>query len=80
MIETNSIGRLIRSANATNDSFNLTYPVGSGGYYNPFIITGLPAAAAAARTVSVGAVPINLGILANSINKYWDLSYNQYYN
>jgi hypothetical protein len=74
MIETNGSGRLIRSAIATNDGFNLIYPVGSGGYYNPLIITGLPSIAAAARIISVGAVPTNLGVLANSINKYWDLS------
>ena len=74
MIETNSTGRLIRSANATNDSFNLTYPVGSGGYYSPLIITGLPSLFAAPRIVSVGAVPVNLGVLTNSINKYWDLA------
>jgi hypothetical protein len=74
MIETNSTGRFIRSANAINPSFSGTYPVGSNGYYNPLIISSLPAGAAAARSVSVGAVPTNPGILTNSINKYWDLS------
>ena len=73
MIETGGSGRLIRSANITNDGFNQIYPVGSGGYYTPLVITGLPNIAAAARSLSVGAVPINLGIFGNSINKYWDL-------
>jgi len=74
MIETNSTGRFIRSANAINPLFSLTYPVGSNGYYNPLIISSLPAGAAAARSVSVGAVPTNPGILTNSINKYWDIT------
>ncbi len=74
MIETNDAGRLIRSANATNQSFNGTYPVGSGGFYNPFIISGLPNSVAAARSLSVGAVPVNLFVVTNSINKYWDIS------
>ena len=74
MIETGGTGRLIRSANATNQTFNQTYPVGSGGYYSPLIITGLPNIPAAIRTISVGAVPSNLGVTANSINRYWDLA------
>ena len=74
MIETNGNGRFIRSANATNDSFNLTYPLGSGGFYNPLIITGLPVTGTGARILSVRAVPANLGILVNSLNKYWDLT------
>ena len=73
MIETSGSGRLIRSGNITNDGFNQIYPVGSGGYYNPLVITGLPNIAAAVRSLSVGAVPANLGVLGNSINKYWDL-------
>ena len=76
MIETNSTGKFIRSANATNESFNLLYPVGSGGYYNPLIFSSLPAGAAAARTMSVRAVPTNLGFLSSTINKYWDLDDN----
>jgi gliding motility-associated-like protein len=74
MIETNGAGRYIRSATANNLSFNQTYPVGSGGYYNPFIITGLPNLAGAARTISVGAVPADPGVLTNTLNKYWDIS------
>jgi len=74
MIETNGAGALIRSGNLTNQSFNLTYPVGSGGYYNPLVVTNLPAIAAAARSFSVQAIPVNPGVLSNSINKYWDLA------
>ncbi|MBI5008750.1 MAG: hypothetical protein HZB98_03685, partial [Bacteroidia bacterium] len=74
MIETNGTGRVIRSANATNASFNLTYPVGSGGYYSPFIVSGLTGAVAGVRSFSVLAVPANPGILTNRINRYWDLS------
>jgi fibronectin-binding autotransporter adhesin len=74
MIETNGAGRFIRSANAANQSFNLIYPVGSGGFYNPLIITLLPNSGAAPRIISVGAIPTNLNIVSNSINKYWDLS------
>ena len=73
MIETDGTGRFIRSANAINPLFSLTYPVGSNGYYNPLIISALPAGAAAARSVSIRAVPSNLGILTNSLNKYWDI-------
>ncbi len=45
MIETNGSGRLIRSANATNASFNLTYPVGSNGYSPAILVLqkGIPA-------------------------------------
>ena len=74
MIETDGTGRFIRSANAINPLFSLTYPVGSNGYYNPLIISALPAGGAAARSVSIRAVPANLGILTNSINKYWDIT------
>ena len=74
MIETSGTGRFIRSANTDNINFNLTYPVGSGGYYNPLIITGLPSLFAGARSLSVRAVPTNLGVFTNSINKYWDLT------
>ena len=73
MIETNGLGSLVRSASITNQSFNQTYPVGSGGYYNPLIISGLPNLAAAARSLSVRAIPTNPAILSNSINKYWDI-------
>jgi gliding motility-associated-like protein len=73
MIETDGAGRLIRTGNLTNQSFNLIYPVGSGGFYNPLIITNLPGIAAAARTITVRAVPLNPDILTNGINKYWDL-------
>ena len=74
MIETNGAGRLIRSGNVANESFNMTFPVGSGGYYSPLIISGLPVGGAAARSLSVRAVPANAGVLSNTINKYWDLS------
>src|SRR5664280_651655 len=73
MIETNSTGRFIRSANAINPLFLVTYPIGSNGYYNPLIISSLPAGGAAARSVSVRAVPANPGILTNGLNKYWDI-------
>ena len=73
MIETNSTGRFIRSANAINPLFSGTYPIGSNGYYNPLIISSLPAGGAAARSVSVTAVPANPGILTNGLNKYWDI-------
>jgi len=76
MVESSGAGHFIRSANATNESFNLTYPIGSGGFYNPLIISGLPAGAAAARTMSVRAEPSDLGILSNTIMKYWDLDDN----
>ncbi|MBK7134346.1 MAG: hypothetical protein IPH69_16445, partial [Bacteroidales bacterium] len=49
--------------------------VGSGGFYNPLVISGLPAVGGAVvRTISVGAVASNLNITSNSINKYWDLT------
>ena len=73
MIETDGVGSLIRSGNLTNQSFNLTYPVGSGGYYNPLIISSLPGIPAAARSISVRAVPANVNVLTNSINKHWDI-------
>src|SRR5664280_2768000 len=73
MIETNSTGRFIRSANAINPLFLVTYPIGSNGYYTPLIISFLPAGGAAARSVSVTAVPANPGILTNGLNKYWDI-------
>ncbi|HOK26160.1 MAG TPA: HYR domain-containing protein, partial [Bacteroidales bacterium] len=74
MIETNGAGKLIRSANATNQSFNLTYPVGSNGFYNPLIITNLPNIAAAPRSISVRAVPSPTGTLPEYINKHWDIT------
>jgi len=74
MVETNGTGSLVRSANVTNESFNLTYPVGSGVYYNPLIISSLPAGAAAARSMTVRAVASNPGAFPNSINKYWVLT------
>jgi gliding motility-associated-like protein len=74
MIETNGTGSLIRSSTSNNNTFNLTYPVGSGTFYNPLIISALPAnAAVIARSISVRAVPSNPMVLSNSINKYWDL-------
>ena len=75
MIETNGTGYLIQSSvSITNQSFNnKLYPVGSGGYYNPFIITGLPNSIAGARSLAIRAVPVNPLILSNSINKYWDI-------
>src|ERR1035437_1738362 len=73
MVETNSTGRFIRSATAINPQFSGTYPIGSNGYYNPFIISALPAGASAPRSVSVIAVPSNPGILTNGLNKYWDI-------
>ncbi len=74
MIETDGNGLFIRSGNLTNQSFNLTYPVGSGGYYNPLIISNLNNIAAAARSISIRAVPSNLNVLSNSINKHWDIT------
>jgi hypothetical protein len=74
MIETDGAGRFIRSGSLNNNAFNQTYPVGSNGYYNPLVISGLANIAAAARSISVRAVPSNLGVLTNIINKYWDLS------
>ncbi len=77
MIETNGTGRFIRSIlNGANSFFNQLYPVGSGGYYNPFIISGLTNTINDARSISVGAVPANLNIVTNSIDKYWDISSN----
>ncbi|HCI56399.1 MAG TPA: hypothetical protein DFI01_10830, partial [Bacteroidales bacterium] len=73
MIETNGTGRFIRSANAQNQNFNLTYPVGSNGFYNPLIITNLPNITADARSISVRAVPEPAGSLPNYINKHWDI-------
>jgi len=74
MIETDGVGSFIRSGNLTNQSFNLTYPVGSGGYYNPVVISNLPAIAGAARSISIRAVPSNVNVLTNSINKHWDIT------
>ncbi|NMC40278.1 MAG: HYR domain-containing protein, partial [Bacteroidales bacterium] len=74
MIETNGAGSFIQSANATNQSFNRTYPVGSNGYYNPLIITNLPNIAAAARSISVRAVPASTGTLPEFITRHWDIS------
>ncbi len=73
MIETDGTGRFIRSATAINPLFSMTYPVGSNGYYSPLVISTLPAGASAARSITVRAVPVNLGILTNSLNKYWDI-------
>jgi autotransporter-associated beta strand protein len=73
MIGTDGTGYLIRSATATNDLFNGTYPVGSGGIYSPFTISGLTTFAALTRQISVRAVPTNPTILTNSINRYWDI-------
>ena len=75
MIETNGTGYLIQSSvSITNQSFNnKLYPIGSGGYYNPFIITGLPNGIAGARSLALRAVPVNPLILSNSINKFWDI-------
>jgi gliding motility-associated-like protein len=75
MIETNGTGHFIRSASDANESFNLIYPVGSGGFYNQLVISNLPVGSPALpRTISVRAVPVNLGLMINSINKYWDIS------
>jgi hypothetical protein len=74
MIETNGAGFLIRSANATNASFNGTLPVGNGSYYEPVIISGLTGAVAAARNLYVRSVPTNPAIFGNGINKYWDFT------
>ncbi|MCU0461891.1 MAG: hypothetical protein MUF36_07755 [Bacteroidales bacterium] len=74
MIETGDAGRVIRSASANNNAFNLTYPVGSGGYYSPLIVSGLAGVGAAPRSFSVRAVPTNPGVLTNGIKKYWELS------
>ena len=74
MIETNGTGRFIRSANATNPSFSLTYPVGSNGIYNPLIITNLAAGGAAPRSISLRAVPVQAGSLPNYLKKHWDIS------
>ncbi|MCX6303330.1 MAG: hypothetical protein NTW82_14240, partial [Bacteroidia bacterium] len=76
MIETNGLGHLIRSGTLNNNNyFNITYPVGSGSpvYYNPFIITNLPAGGVAPRSLSVRTTPVNPGILTNSINRTWEL-------
>ncbi|MFN8211134.1 MAG: hypothetical protein U0T33_09240, partial [Bacteroidales bacterium] len=74
MIETNGSGKLIRSGNLSNQSFNgLLWPVGSNSYYNEFRITALPNGAAAARSISVRAVPSNPGVLTIYMNKYWDI-------
>jgi hypothetical protein len=74
LIETNGNGYLIRSGNIANQSFNsVLYPVGSGGFYNPFTVTGLPAIGAATRSLAVKAVPVNPAVLSNSLNKYWDI-------
>ena len=75
MVETNGTGKLTRSANVTNQSFNtLIWPVGSNGYYNEFIMTNLPAGAAAARSLSIRAVPTNPGVLTIFMNKYWEIT------
>ncbi|MBP8959116.1 MAG: gliding motility-associated C-terminal domain-containing protein [Bacteroidales bacterium] len=74
MIETNGTGRFIRSANASNQSFNRTYPVGSNGFYNPLVITNLPNITAADRSISLRAVPEPAGSFPNYINKHWDIS------
>ena len=76
MIETNGTGSLIVSSNTNNNSFNGTYPVGNGAYYDPVILLGLAPIAPAARSILIRSVPTNPAIFNNGLNKYWDITAN----
>ena len=69
MISTSGTGYLQKNGNAAS-SFQITYPVGSGGYYSPITITS--AGSVTPTYIRVRAVPtaINPGYIL----KYWDVA------
>lgn len=72
MIETNSSGVLVKQGNS-NASFDIVYPVGSGGYYTPMSLTGgVTATYTGTATLSVRAV--SAFIATGILSKYWDVN------
>ncbi len=69
MISTNGSGYL-RKNGTTAAGFQITYPVGSGGYYSPMTITSI--GSVLPTWVSVRAVPS--AINPSYILKYWDVN------
>lgn len=72
MIASDGTGNLIRKlSSTTSDQFNGIYPVGSGGYYNPLSISGLPASGTA-TTFSVKSVSSAASSsMMNALKQYW---------
>jgi hypothetical protein len=80
MIETNGIGYLQKAGAVFNNGagigFNIVYPIGAGGFYNPLDLTSGFTATAGTGTLQIRAVSVNQG--ANALNKYWTLTISSY--
>ena len=73
MIITSGSGSLKKSGNNSTD-FIMTYPVGSGGNYNPMVITSLAATVIPSATIAVHSYPIQRMPSSSSLNKYWNVT------
>ena len=75
MIICDGIGSLIKRDNSAVN-FIMTYPVGTGTYYTPMIISSFSASVASPGSISIRAVastaPSPPG--SNPLNKYWDVT------
>lgn len=72
MIVTNGSGSFIKSGSALSD-YQITYPVGTAGYYSPMVINTL-AASTPAGTISVRAVAnrqANVPFENDALQKHW---------
>lgn len=67
-INTNGSGTFTKNA-ASAAGLALTYPVGSGGYYTPMVVTNI--SGTGTNSVSVRAISVNMG--TNNLAKNWEV-------
>lgn len=73
MIVASGTGSLNRQGDANAD-FNMTYPVGTGTYYTPLVISNFTGTITNPGSIKVRPVASQRVILTNALAKYWNIS------